>query len=598
MSVGPEAQFNQAFALLRAGRAAEALALAQRLLPKHAGNAAVNHLLAMAHLAENRPGQAEYFAQRATELTPRDGSAWSTLGAALNALKKLPQAERAFARATELKPDNPGAWAGLGTARAMLRDNPGAREAFDRALALAPSHFDARVNAARLTLDSGRPELAGAHVRALEAAVPERDTSPAALTTRLLACTTLNYDPDCAVETIAQVHRRLGSAFARAFPARPLEARASKGSPLRVGLMSPDLRVHSCSFFVEPLLAHHDPARVELFAYHTSDLADAVTARLRALLPEGHFREVHTLSDDALTDLIRADGIDVLIDLAGCTVGHRLGVLARRAAPIQATYLGYPNTTGLPTVDYRLVDALTDPPGAADELCTESLVRLAPCFLCFVPPRDAPAPAPPDERAPITFASFNRLPKVNDRALALWSRVLHATPGSRLMLKSVGLDAPSLRDDLLARLEALGIARDRVELAPATATPAEHLALYARVHVALDTFPYNGTTTTCDTLHMGVPVVTLASPEPRHAARVGLSLLTAAGLPELVARTPDEFVSIASGLAQDRARILDYRARLRAQLAASPLGDARRFAERFFGAVLTLKRPSERETSP
>jgi predicted O-linked N-acetylglucosamine transferase (SPINDLY family) len=591
-----EAQFNQALALLRAGRGAEALALAQRLLPKHPSNAALNHLLAMVHLSQGRADQAEYFAQRATELTPRDASAWSTLGAAQNAQKKSAQAERAFARATELKPDLPAAWAGLGTARAMQRENPGAREAFERALALAPAHFDARVNAARLTLDSGRPEDAGAHVRALEASLPERDVSPGVLTARLLTCTTLNYDPDCAAEVIAQAHRRLGRAYALAFPERPMTPRtphAPLRSPVRVGLMSPDLRGHSCSFFVEPLLAHHDPERVALFAYHTSDLSDRVTERLRALLPEGRFRDVHALGDDALTELIRADELDVLIDLAGCTVGHRLGVLARRAAPIQATYLGYPNTTGLATMDYRLVDALTDPPGEADALSVEKLVRLDPCFLCFVPPRDAPEPALPAEDAPITFASFNRLPKVNSRALELWSRVMHATPGSRLMVKSVGLDAPSLRSDLLARLASLGIAPERVELAPATATPAEHLALYARVHVALDTFPYNGTTTTCDTLHMGVPVVALASPEPRHAARVGLSLLSAAGLPELIAHTPEDFVRIASALAQDRARLARYRASLRGQLAASALGDARAFAGRFFEAIASLSPRAE-----
>jgi predicted O-linked N-acetylglucosamine transferase (SPINDLY family) len=161
------------------------------------------------------------------------------------------------------------------------------------------------------------------------------------------------------------------------------------------------------------------------------------------------------------------------------------------------------------------------------------------------------------------------------------------------MVKSVGLDAPSLRSDLLARLASLSIAPERVELAPATATPAEHLALYARVHVALDTFPYNGTTTTCDTLHMGVPVVTLASPEPRHAARVGLSLLSAAGLPELIAQTPEDFVRLASALAQDRARLARYRASLRGQLAASALGDARAFAGRFFEAIASLSPRAE-----
>jgi predicted O-linked N-acetylglucosamine transferase (SPINDLY family) len=244
--------------------------------------------------------------------------------------------------------------------------------------------------------------------------------------------------------------------------------------------------------------------------------------------------------------------------------------------------IGYPNTTGVPAVDWRVVDSITDPPGS-EHLCTERLLRLDPCFLCYSPPQEAPEPALPEADAPITFGSFNNAAKIGPTSIELWARVLKAVPGSRLLLKSQTLSDAAGRARIEKRFAQAGIEASRLELVAYSKTRQEHLELYKRVHVALDTTPYNGTTTTCEALWMGVPVLTTLG--DRHAARVSASLLHAAGHPELVAKDADAFVQLAASLAQDRARLATLRTNLRGELRASPLCDAPAYAARFHAAI-------------
>lgn len=249
------------------------------------------------------------------------------------------------------------------------------------------------------------------------------------------------------------------------------------------------------------------------------------------------------------------------------------------------TAIGYPNTTGLTAIDVRLVDSHTDPSGD-EALATERLLRLDPCFLCYAPPTDAPAPTTPASHAPFTFGSFNAIAKVGDACCALWARALAAVPDARLLLKTKALADDTARAALLDRLARAGISPERVELVPSTATVAEHLALYGRIHVALDSFPYHGTTTTCEALWMGVPVVTRVG--DRHAARVGASLLAAVGLEELVANDDDAFAAICARLARDRAALEALRHGLRDRLRTSPLTDADGYRTRFTRAIRAL----------
>jgi predicted O-linked N-acetylglucosamine transferase (SPINDLY family) len=283
---------------------------------------------------------------------------------------------------------------------------------------------------------------------------------------------------------------------------------------------------------------------------------------------------------------IRADAPDILIDLAGHTgLDNRLPLFARRLAPVQVTYLGYPNTTGVPAMDYRFTDAIADPVGEADALATEKLVRFAPTAWCYAPPPEAPpvTPLPCLKAGYVTFGSFNDLSKITDRALALWSRILQGVPNSRLRLKGRGLGEGAVRTHVNERLTRAGIAAKRVDLLERTADTQQHLALYGEIDVALDTFPYHGTTTTCEALWMGVPVVSQAG--NRHVSRVGASLLTAVGHPEWSAANADEYVRIVNDLAGNVEKLAVTRVRLRDEVAASSLCDARSQSQRFSEAL-------------
>jgi predicted O-linked N-acetylglucosamine transferase (SPINDLY family) len=373
-------------------------------------------------------------------------------------------------------------------------------------------------------------------------------------------------------ETLAQSRR-----FAERLPHGPAPT-ADRLRPsqamgrLRVGYVSPDFREHSVAWFLEPLLAAHDRQAFEVIGYASVARPDAVTRRL---LSHCHRAcEVHDLSDEQLAALVREHRVDILVDLAGHTRGNRLGAFARWPAPVQVTYLGYPGTTGVPAIAYRLTDAIADPAGVTDADHSERLVRLPHGFLCYRPPSEAPpvSPGPVERAGQITFACFNNRPKITEAAVALWARLLRELPGSRLVLKSAGLSDAGGRARLLAQFDRHGIGAERLALWGMVRSPWEHLAYYAQADIALDTFPYNGTTTTCEALYMGVPVVTLAGRS--HAARVGASLLTRVGLPELIAGSPDEYVACAVALAQDRARLRGLRAGLRDRLLRSPLCDA------------------------
>jgi protein O-GlcNAc transferase len=344
------------------------------------------------------------------------------------------------------------------------------------------------------------------------------------------------------------------------------------------------LRAHSCAYFLEPLLQHLDRQQFELYLYHDHFRVDAVSLRLQA--QAAVWRNLVGQPGPAVEQIIRADAPDILIDLAGHTgMNNRLALFARRLAPVQVTYLGYPNTTGLPAMDYRFTDAVADPVGEADRFATERLVRFAPTAWTYAAPPDAPAvnvrPSSPD--TPVTFGCFNNLAKLTDAMLAAWAKVLHGVPGSRLWLKGSGLGDRATRAGYLERFARLGLPAERITLLDRTAETASHLAMYHEVDVALDTFPYHGTTTTCEALWMGVPVVTLAG--DRHMSRVGASLLTAIGHAEWIAASADDYVRIATDLALDRGRLGAIRAGLRQEITRSPLGDHRAQAD-LFGAAL------------
>jgi predicted O-linked N-acetylglucosamine transferase (SPINDLY family) len=344
-----------------------------------------------------------------------------------------------------------------------------------------------------------------------------------------------------------------------------------------VGYLSADFRQHSVAWFFESILENHDQQRFHVSCYHNTKVCDAVTERLMGRADA--WVECATMTDSMLADRIRADEIDILVDLSGHTAGHRLSVLAMRPAPIQMTYLGYPTTTGLAAIDYRITDVAIDPLNEPN-MNAEKPLRCTHSMFCYRPDI-APAlqEAPVEATGVITFGSFNNGVKLSDKALALWAQVLSATPNSQLFVKTQGFSHESVRDQMRARFRAAGIEDERVRFSAWRSDKASHLELYREVDIALDTFPYNGATTTCEALWMGVPVISLKG--ATHVSRMGASILSAAGLAHWIATDAEQFVSIATALAADRASIAGFRRSARARLLTSPLMDAKQFTVDF-----------------
>ncbi len=364
--------------------------------------------------------------------------------------------------------------------------------------------------------------------------------------------------------------------------------------PLRVAFVTHDCNNHAASYFMEPALRHLKREGLHVSVYYTGGGVDDATRHLASLPDE--FISVPNMVSVALARRIFADKVDILIDTNGWTSGHRLHAFQTRPAPVQVTWLGYPNTTGLPAMDYRIVDSITDPPGA-ERFASEQLLRLDPCFLCYSPITSRPwiVPAdwnPParaeDDARPITFGSFNNLTKITDTALQAWARIVRAVPGSRLLVKGRGLAQQRIRDRFALRLTSAGVPDGCWDVMPQHASAVEHLSTYTAIDIALDTFPYNGTTTTCETLLMGVPLVTMRG--DRHVSRVGASLLTTLGEQGLVAGSIEEYVDVATSLAQDRPRLGAYHRTLAARFLSSPICDGKAFADRLAGALRAVWR--------
>jgi len=531
------------------------------------------------HLARNDYENAAACYQRAVSLNPDFANAHYNLATALQLQGRFGDAIAHYRRALALQPDDPRALNSLGAALQKLGQLDDAFYLYQQALALTPDYAEAHYNLAAALADTGQMSAAIASYRRAQTC------DPANLLTHAALLQALNYDPaihprDVLAEAREWNRRR---AHPHMHDLQPHANDRDRGRPLRIGYISPDLRNHPVGRFMLPLLAAHDREQFEIFCYSDVNMPDSLTAKLQSHAPA--WRSIAKLPDAQAASLIRQDRIDILVDLAGHTAGNRLLLFAKRPAPVQATYLGYPATTGLATMDYRLTDALADPPGQTDAYCTEKLLRLPRTAWCFIPPEDAPpvGELPALAAGHVTFGSFNDLAKLNDAVLKDWAGILHAVPAARLLIRARGISAASVRRRLLGTMSDLGIRSDRLELRDWVADP---LAGYHAIDIALDSFPYHGTTTTCEALWMGVPVITLAG--EAHVSRVGVSLLTNIGLPELVAGDREHYQQIAADLAGDLPRLTHLRATLRQRMTSSPLMDAPRFARGIEGAYQAM----------
>jgi predicted O-linked N-acetylglucosamine transferase (SPINDLY family) len=541
------------------------------LQPDHA----LAHISLGATLAESGDyDQAIQVDQRAIELAPDLAAAWGNLGNALRDAGRGADAVRAYRRAISRFPRQAPLYASLGVALLLQKSFDEAIRALEQALALQPNFPEAWHNLGNALFDIGRHEKGIAAIRQALRIKPDFADAMSSLALHL------HYLSAAAPAEIYQAHALWNQRFAQ-----PLATKRSPHSnvrdvdrTLRVGYVSADFRDHAVARFLMPLISHHSTDQFKLFAYSNVQKVDALTERFRPLFHD--WRNIFPLSDQMAADLIRGDQIDILVDLSGHTAGNRLGIFARKPAPVAITYLGYPDTTGLDSIDYRFTDSLADPPGLTEHLHSERLVRLDPCAWSFDPLVSVPLERKASET--LTFGCFSNFAKVNPPLLELWCQILRSTPDSRLLLKFAAGACASACQHVAQIMQKHGVAASRICFQPMTDGYTAHLARYNDVDIALDTFPYHGTTTTCEALWMGVPVVSLAG--STHVSRVGVSLLQSAGLGHLVAQSPQEYVSIAHRLAADRARLRTLHKTLRTVVERSPLMDHNGFARRIESA--------------
>ncbi len=535
------ALMREAFALHQAGSLPQAEALYRRILGLQPCNHDALYLLGLIEQDRGNSGQAIALFLQAIRHHDRDPAFHQSLGDILYQLDRWTEAAASYEAALKLAP------------------------------ALSAPQL---ASLAAIHRSQGRIDASLARFReALALAPGEADIFSSYLFT-------LNFSTSMSPAEVFTEHRRYDKLFGA--PAR----RATRSNPsrkIRLGYVSPDFNHHAVSYFIEPVLAHHDPARFDVSCYYLQAQEDDVTARLKALSP--HWIECAALSDDQLAARIEADAIDVLVDLAGHTANNRLPVFARKPAPVQVTWLGYLNTTGLGAMDYRLTDAYADPPGISERCHSETLVRLPDSQWCY----RHPGPTPPVSELPalasgaVCFGSFNKYQKLSTFLLDIWARMLLQVTGARVLFVGVPQEEQQRLMDVFGER---GVGRQRLEM-HGHVTLDKFRELHHRVDIALDAHPYSGATTTCDSLWMGVPTLTLTGAS--SISRSTSSLLHTLGMEDWVARAPAEFIELGKRHAGNLQRLSALRAGLREKLQASPLMDAACFTrnlENAYGNML------------
>ncbi len=515
-----------------------------------------------------RLAEAEALYRRAVATAPRHARAHLNLGIVLDARGDEGAAVLAFEAVLAIDARHPFGNYNLARLMVVRRDTARARALVSAALQTKPDFQQALQLLVRIERDEGFAQEALGTL----ALVLERD--PSDRLHRSFELMIMNNVDGVQAQAFFRRHVDFGAALEQAIPVR-FARRSEAGDParrLRVGYLSSDFTTHPVPFFLAPVLEQHDRAQVETFCYSLTGDSDAMTQRLRAAAH--HWRDVATLSDEALADAIHADGIDVLVDLMGHSSMPRPGVFCQRPAPAQVAWLGYLNTTGLTRMDFRLTDVRCDPPAIAQPLHTERLVPLPASQWCY--PGDASHaidPVPAFERlGHVTFGSFNSALKVTPAACRRWAEVLQRVPGSRLVIGDVGSERKraAIRRDIAS----LGVAEHRIEFVPRV-PGSEYMRLHNAIDITLDTFPYGGGTTTFDSLWMGVPVVATRGDTP--VSRSAAAILEALGLEDWIAPTVGDVVDLAVARATDLESLRALRPTLRTRLQASPLTDLPRF---------------------
>ena len=592
-----EAHYNLGNALRDQGKLDAAIASYQKALLAKPDFAAASNNLGTTLKAQGKLDEAIASYRRALSFKPDFADAHNNLGIALKAHGKLDEAITSFLHALSLKPDYAEAHYNLGNALRDQGKSDAAVSSYQRALSFKPDLAEAHYNLGLVLQKNGKPDEAiVCHRRALSlkpdyaeaynnwgAALLDQGKRDDAVALYRKA---LSVKPDYAgaysnllyatqlyaMESPAKVIQECEQ-FAAHFeaPLRPQWQRhrniREPGRRLKVGYVSGDFRRHAVAYFIEPVLARHDKGQVEIFCYYSHTQHDEFSERLKGY--SDHWLNCKSMTDDQLAERIRCDGIDILVDLSGHTAHNRLLTFARKPAPIQITYLGFQGNNGLAAMDYRLTDAYIDPAGS-EASCTEKLLRLPDSLWCHRPGNDMPEiqVLPARQNGYMTFGSFNNFSKIDKQCVELWARLLRAVPDARLLMVTV--PEGESRRQLTEQFASLQVSAQRL-LFHARLPPSEFYRVLQQADLALDPVSVHGATTTCESLWLGVPVVSLVG--TRFAARFGLGILSAAGLQEFAATSAEEYIKIAVNVAKNVPRLAQLRAGLRARMAGSPLMD-------------------------
>jgi predicted O-linked N-acetylglucosamine transferase (SPINDLY family) len=554
--------------LLKQERLDEAQGALRRALAIDPENVDANLTLAALLLARGGPGDAEGPLRAVLKRDPRSVDAHARLAEVYDSRGDLSAAATELEAVLETRPDWPDALYNYGCVLKKLMRLGEAENAFRRALAADPGHFRAYRMLGSVLLGLCRTDEALALYRVARERCPDDIDLESA---QLFA---LNSSEGIAEDALFARHAAFGTRIEQAHPPRfePFRNVRDPERRLRIGYVSGDFCYNVVTLFTLPVVERHDRSTIEVYCYSTGGRVDEFTRQLSARADV--WRNVSSLSASGLADAINRDRIDILVDLGGHSGIPQLAVFAQQPAPVQATWLGYLNTTGMTRIHYRISDRHADPPGLADPYHTETLVRLPHSQWCYRPFISAAcAEMPPFVRnGHVTFGSFNQALKISRAVRRLWAEILQRAPGSRLVI--LGVAEGRARDELLTDLAGAGGERARITVLP-YASLQDYFEWFNSVDIALDTMPYSGGTTTCDALWMGVPVVT--APGSRPSSRSTASILSTAGLPEWIASSSEDYVRLAAEYARDETRLIGLRKSLRERLRRSPLMDEERF---------------------
>ncbi|MDO9141360.1 MAG: tetratricopeptide repeat protein [Methylobacter sp.] len=574
------AALQQAVALHQAGQLSDAKARYEKILGIAPDNPDALHYLGLVYYQTGDSASAVTLISKAVALSPTH-LMHNHLGAALQAQGQHDSAIASYRAAIALQADYAEAYNNLGAALQEQGKLADAVQAFGQALALNPEFASAQNNLGNALLVQGNLKAA---IACYYASLKIQANNLSTRSNLLLA---LSYYPDCTPQQYLDEARLYGNkVFAMARPYRywpGFSAQRGDGK-LRVGFVSGDFKIHPVGYFLESILQHINPEQLELVAYAAQYHEDELTARIKPYFKHWHI--ITGLNDACVAQTIYADGIDILVDLAGHTAKNRLAVFAWRAAPVQVSWLGFFASTGVPGVDFLLTDAVSVP-AAQGDCFSEALWYLPETRLCFTPPDCdlTPNGLPAAANKYVTFACFQNLSKINDAVINVWGEIFKALPTAKLIVRNKQMSCLAERDALQQRLTAAGISADRVTI-DGLLPREDYLASYADVDIMLDTFPYPGGTTTCEALWMGVPTLTLAG--ETLLARQGVSMLACVGLPSWIAHDERDYIGKAVGYAADMEMLSELRQNLRAQSLKTALFDASRFAKQFEQAMWAM----------